>query len=88
MSERKIRFLTSAEKMSNLGKHSRTDERMEGDMEIDPNGFVSVLINGNCFQVELSRHLSRVRWMLISSASLVPGQICIRRPRWRGRSCH
>ncbi|CAD6591211.1 MAG: hypothetical protein ASARMPRED_005263 [Alectoria sarmentosa] len=46
MSPRKIRFLTSAEKMSSLGKHSRDDERMEGD----PNAFVSVLINGNCFQ--------------------------------------
>ena len=51
MSGRKIRFLTSAEKMSNLGKHPRPDERVEGDMEIDPNGFVSVIINGNCFQV-------------------------------------
>ncbi|KAF6222030.1 hypothetical protein HO133_001998 [Letharia lupina] len=46
MSGQKIRFLTSAEKMSSLGKHSRIDERMEGD----PNAFVSVLIDGDCFQ--------------------------------------
>ena len=51
MSEQKIRFLTSAEKMSSLGKHSRVDDRMEGD----PNAFISVLINGNCFQVKFSR---------------------------------
>ena len=53
----KIRFLTSAEKKSHLGKHSRINERMEGD----PNAFVSVLINGNCFQVKLWRHPLRVR---------------------------
>lgn len=47
MSKQRIRFLTSAEKMSSLGKHSRVDDRMEGD----PNAFISVLINGNCFQV-------------------------------------
>ena len=52
----KIRFLTSAEKKSHLGKHSRINERMEGD----PNAFVSVLINGNCFQVKLWRHPLRV----------------------------
>lgn len=46
MSGQRIRFLTSAEKKSSLGKESRMDERMEGD----PNAFISVLINGNCFQ--------------------------------------
>ena len=53
MAAHKFRFLTTAEKVSSLGKHSRIDERMEGD----PFGFVSVLINGNCFQVRLQDHL-------------------------------
>ena len=51
MSGKKVRFLTSAEKMSSPGKHSREDERMEGD----PNAFISVLINGNYFQVKASK---------------------------------
>ena len=51
MAERKIRFLTSAEKKSSLGKHTRYEDRMEGD----PNAFISVLINGNCFQVSIQR---------------------------------
>ncbi len=50
MSGPKSRFLTSSEKTS-LGKHPRFNERMEGD----PNGFISVLINGNCFQVNTPR---------------------------------
>ncbi len=53
MSGPKSRFLTSSEKTS-LGKHPRFNERMEGD----PNGFISVLINGNCFQVKILRDTS------------------------------
>ena len=75
MSGQTIRFLTSDEKMSSLGKHARTDERMEGD----PNAFLSVLINGNCFQVNILRHPLSVRWVLMHDAVLVPGQICSRR---------
>ena len=84
MSGHKIRFLTSAEKMSSLGKHPRTDERIEGD----PNAFISVLINGNCFQVKLPRHPLNVRYVLMPDSTLVSGQI---RPQWRKRghrSCH
>lgn len=68
MSGQRIRFLTSAEKKSSLGKESRMDERVEGD----PNAFISVLINGNCFQVKLSRDPSSVMWVLMQSDILVP----------------
>ena len=53
MSGKKIRFLSSSEKMTSLGKRSRIDERLEGD----PNGFISVLIDGNCFQVSSQRNI-------------------------------
>ncbi len=75
MSGQRIRFLTSDEKMSSLGKHSRADERMEGD----PNAFISVLINGDCFQVKLPRYPLNVRWALMPDAILVPGQIRLQR---------
>ena len=64
-----IRFLTSAEKKSTLGKHSRFDERLQGD----PNAFVSVLINGNCFQVGLVKQFLRMNFELMSSTTLVSG---------------
>lgn len=57
MSEQKIRYLTSAEKVSSLGGHIRGEERMEGD----PNAFISVLIDGNCFQVKFLGRPSCVR---------------------------
>ena len=84
MSGHRIRFLTSVEKMSSLGKHSRTDDRMEGD----PNAFISVLINGNCFQVKLPWHPSNVRLVLTRDSILVPGQIRLQRRNRGHRSCH
>lgn len=63
----KIRFLTSAEKKTALGKHSRFDERPQGD----PNAFVSVLINGNCFQVGLVKQSLQVNFELMLSTTLV-----------------
>ena len=52
----RIRFLTSAEKKTTLGKRSRFEERLEGD----PNAFASVLIDGNRFQVGPLKQALRV----------------------------
>ena len=84
MPEQNIRFLTSVEKMSSLGKHSRDDERMEGD----PNAFISVLVNGNCFQVKLLERLLSMRWVLMPCVVLVPRRIRPQEQHWRQRSCH
>ena len=69
MDGHRIRFLTSAEKKSTLGKRSRFDERLQGD----PNAFVSVLINGNCFQVGLVKQSLRMNLELMSCTTLVSG---------------
>ena len=73
MDGQNIRFLTSAEKKTTLGKRSRFDERLEGD----PNAFISVLIDGNCFQVGLLKQSLRVNCELMPSATLVFGQVCV-----------
>ena len=73
MDGQNIRFLTSAEKKTTLGKRSRFDERLEGD----PNAFASVLIDGNCFQVGLLKQSFRVNCELMPSATLVFGQVCV-----------
>ena len=69
MDGQNIRFLTSAEKKTKLGKRSRFDERLEGD----PNAFISVLIDGNCFQVNLLTQSLPVDCELTPSATLVFG---------------
>lgn len=84
MFKQNIQFLTSREKMSSLGKHQRVGDRMEGD----PNAFISVLINGNCFQVLFSGDVLDARWSLMLSATLVSRQLRVQWQNWRHRSCH
>ena len=68
-----IRFLTADEKKTSLGKHPRLDEPIEDD----PSAFISVLINGDCFQVQPLDYSSNIRRMLMVSARKVSGQICL-----------
>ena len=75
----KIRFLTSAEKKTTLGKRSIFEERMEGD----PNAFVSVLIDGNCLQVGLLEQSLQLNRELMLITTLVSGQVCEEGPRGR-----
>ena len=83
MDGQNVRFLTSAEKKTTLGKRSRFDERLEGD----PSAFLSVIIDGNCFQVGLLEQSLRIDCELMPGATLVPGQVCVQWPRGRRRSC-
>ena len=75
----KIRFLTSAEKKTILGKRSRFEEREEGD----PNAFISVLIDGNTLQVGLFKHSLQVNRELMLFNMLVSGRVCEQGPRGR-----